>query len=224
MSKIAVIAGSSGLVGTELLHRICAGSEFSLVKLLVRKPSGFMHAKVKEYLTDFDRLEQVAPVITGDVFFSCLGSTRKKTPDKQRYFQIDHDYPLEMARIASANGMQQFHLISAVGARAGAANFYLDMKGKTEQDIAAVPFASVHIYRPSFLDGARTERRPLEQIALALFRRVSPLMIGPLRKYRSIPAADVAKAMIRKSLQPAAGVHYYESDVIQQVARAEALH
>lgn len=222
MSKAAVIAGSSGLVGGELLHQLCASKAYGSITLLVRRPSGFIHPKVKEVIVDFDRIEHDADAIRGDVFFSCLGSTRKKTPDKRRYYQIDHDYPLAMARIASANNIPQFHIISAIGARAQASNFYLRMKGETDRDIAALPFASVHIYRPSFLDGAREEKRLSERIGLAIFRWIRPLMRGSLRKYRSIHVKQVAAAMLRQSLRGEHGVHYYTTEAIEKMASVPA--
>lgn len=218
MSRVAIIAGSSGLVGTELLHQLCASKEFNAIKLLVRRPSGFIHAKVQEFIVDFDHVETFADQIRGDVFFSCLGSTKAKTPDKRRYYQIDHDFPVHMAEAASTNGVQQFHLISAIGANIGSSNFYLKMKGETERDIAAVSFTSTHIYRPAFLDGNREEKRMLEKIGLGLFSIINPLMIGGLKKYRSIKAKDVARAMIKQSLKDLTGVHYYESDKIQEIA------
>lgn len=218
MSKVAIIAGSSGLVGTELLHQICVSQEYSAIKLLVRRPSGFIHAKVQEFIVDFDHIETFADLITGDVFFSCLGSTKAKTPDKRRYYQIDHDFPLHMAETAAANGVQQFHLISAIGASAKSSNFYLKMKGETEEDIDKIPFRSKHFYRPSFLAGNREESRIVEKIGLGLFKLINPLLLGGLKKYRSIDVKDVAKAMIAQSLKDLTGTHYYNSDKIQEIA------
>lgn len=221
MSKVAVIAGSSGLVGTELLHQLCALKEYSAIRLLVRRPSGFIHAKVQEFMVDFDHIETFTEQIRGDVFFSCLGSTKAKTPDKRRYYQIDHDFPLHMAEAAITNGVQQFHLISAIGANDKSSNFYLKMKGKTEQDIDKIPFRSKHFYRPSFLAGDREESRMLEKVGLGLFKLINPLLLGRLKRYRSIPAKDVAKAMIIQSLKDLAGSHYYESDKIQEIANGK---
>jgi uncharacterized protein YbjT (DUF2867 family) len=218
MSKVAVIAGSSGLVGTELLHQLCALKEYSAIKLLVRRPSGFIHAKVQEFMVDFDHIETFAEHIRGDVFFSCLGSTKAKTPHTRRYYQIDHDFPLHMAEAAAANGVQQFHLISAIGAAAKSANFYLKMKGETEQDIDKIPFRSKHFYRPSFLTGNREESRMVEKVGLGLFKLINPLLLGGLKKYKSIHVKDVAKAMIVQSLKDLSGSHYYESDKIQEIS------
>jgi uncharacterized protein YbjT (DUF2867 family) len=218
MSKAAVIAGSSGLVGTELLHQLCACKAYSRITLLVRRPSGFIHPKVSEVIVDFDHIAHFAAHIRGDVFFSCMGSTRKKTPDKRRYYQIDHDYPLAMARMALSNGIRQFHLISAIGAHPDSGNFYLKMKGETDRDIVALPFEAVHIYRPSFLAGKREEHRIGEKIGLAVFKVLNHLMIGGLRKYRSIEVKNVASAMIRQSLKDKEGIYYYPSDAIQRIS------
>lgn len=218
MSQTAIVAGSSGLVGTALLHQLCASEAYSRILLLVRRPSGFIHPKVNDLVVDFDRLEDYADRIRGTICFCCLGSTRKKTPDKQAYYRIDHDYPLAFARIALAGGAQQFHLVSAIGADPSAVNFYLKMKGEADRDIGALPFDAVHIYRPSFLAGNREERRPLERVGLAMMKWLRPLMAGPLKKYRSIEAEAVAGAMLRCSLSPEQGVHYYSSDRIQQIA------
>lgn len=219
MSKTAVIAGSSGLVGNELLHRLCASDAYSSIKLLVRRPSGFRHARVSEHIVDFDHLDEYEAQIAGDVLFCCLGTTKKKTPDKRAYYHIDHDYPLHLAEIAARNGFSQYHLISSIGADPRARTFYLRVKGETERDIAKLPLPALHIYRPSFLEGNREERRPLERFSLALLKVVQPLMAGGLKKYRSIHGGTVAEAMLRASLQGQHGRHCYESDRIQQLGQ-----
>lgn len=218
MSGVAIVAGSSGVVGTALLHQLCANRNFTEVRIFVRRSSGVLHPKLKEFIVDFDHINDHKEKITGDVFFSCMGSTKKKTPDKRLYYQIDHDYPVHMARLALDNGVSQFHIISAIGANAKASNFYLKMKGETERDIAGLSFGSVHIYRPSLITGNRDENRIGETIANGLFKIINPLFVGKLRKYRSIEAKDIAKAMVAQAMKNLGGVHYYESDAIQAIA------
>lgn len=218
MSKIAIVAGSTGLVGAQLLKKLLADPNYAKVITVVRKATGNTHPILQEEIVDFDKIENYAHLFKGDVFFSCLGSTKAKTPDKKQYYKIDHDYPLAMANLALTNGVGQCHVISAIGAKAGAANFYLNMKGEIEQQLASLGFDSVHIYRPSLLTGQRKEQRILEKIAIGLFKMIDPLLIGKARKYRSIDVADVAKAMLNQSLKNFAGVHYYESNDIQSIA------
>ncbi len=53
-----------------------------------------------------------------DEVFIALGSTTKRTPDKQAYYQVDHDYPVLAARLAKEGGAHSVFLVSSVGANA----------------------------------------------------------------------------------------------------------
>ncbi len=214
---VAIVAGSSGMVGTALLHELCAYTKYTEIRLLVRRSSGFIHAKVNEQVVDLNDLQNAAGYIKGDVLFCCLGSTRKKTPRKEDYYRIDHDYPLNLAHTGLQNGISQFHLVSSLGANPHSKNFYLRMKGETEADISRLPFSSVHIYRPSILTGNRQENRLAESISIGLMKCINPLLTGKWKKFRSISAEQVAKAMTTQSLKATPGVHIYESDEIQTI-------
>ena len=51
--------------------------------------------------------------------------------------------------------------------------------------------------RPSFLLGERQEERVGEKFGIIIFKILTPILIGPLRKMRPIRAEIVAKAMIK---------------------------
>ncbi len=220
MALTAIVAGSTGMIGKELIKQLCTQPAFGRIIALVRRPGNFNHPVVEERVVDYEKLEDYAGQLKGDIVFSCIGTTKQQTPDKKAYFVIDHDYPVLLAQITHRNGARQFHIVSSIGANAKSSVFYISMKGKTELDIAAVPFEAVHIYRPSFLDGERKEQRLLEKAGLGLFAVLKPLMVGRLRKYRSITGSSVATAMIAQALKPVKGVHIYESDEIQRLADA----
>ena len=217
MAKRAIIAGASGLIGSLLLEIVLENKEYDEVLILVRKKLLLQHIKLKQLVVNFDRLAEHADLLTGDVVFCCLGSTRKKTPDLTVYRKIDHDYPLQLAEIALENKIGQYHLVSALGANPAASNFYLKMKGETEADIKKVGLHSLHIYQPSFLTGDRKEKRAGERFLLSLSKIIDPLLIGGLKKYRSIPAATVARAMYNESLINQAGIFIHPSDKIKQL-------
>ena len=217
MAKKAIIAGASGLIGSLLLDIILQRSEYDEVLILVRKELPLQHIKLKQQVVDFDRLTEYSASLTGDVIFSCLGSTQKKTPDLTVYRKIDHDYPLHLAEIALKNKIGQFHLVSSLGANPAASNFYLKMKGETEADIKKVGLHSLHIYQPAFLTGDRKEKRQGEGFLLGLMKIIDPLLIGGLKKYRSIPAKTVAMAMHNESLINQAGIFIHPSDKIKQL-------
>jgi uncharacterized protein YbjT (DUF2867 family) len=77
-----------------------------------------------------------------------------------------------------------------------------------------VSFDAVHILRPSFLVGERSERRPGERLMIVLFSGLAPLLVGPLRRYRPITAEAVARAMRAVARGADRGTHVHESDRI----------
>ncbi|CAM3707017.1 NAD(P)H-binding protein [Mucilaginibacter galii] len=218
MGYKAVIAGASGLVGNELLHILLQESTYDEVLILVRKHLPIQHKKLVQLQVSFDELEQHQSAINGHALFCCLGSTKSKTPDLNVYRKIDHDYPVKLAQIALKNKMPHYHLVSAIGANSTSSNFYTKMKGETERDIQAVDIRSLHIYQPSLLTGNRKEHRLTERIATGVMKIIDPLLIGGLKKYQSIAAATVARAMYKQSLNQEEGVFVHPSDHIKQLA------
>jgi uncharacterized protein YbjT (DUF2867 family) len=218
MVKRAIMAGAGGLVGSSLLEILLHEPGYDEVLILVRKESPLKHNKLKQLSVDFNKLDEYSGVITGDVIFCCLGSTKKKTPNLDDYKKVDHDYPVKLAQIALKNKIDQFHLVSAIGANANSSNFYTKMKGETEEDIIKVGLPVLQIYRPSLLTGDRKENRPLEIFFTGLMKILNPLLISNLKKYRSIPAKTVAGAMYKQSLKNEPGVHIYSSDKITELS------
>lgn len=218
MSKRAIIAGASGLIGSKLLNILLQQPDYDEVLILVRKELPISHKKLVQLVINFDRLDDHTTAIAGHAVFCCLGSTQKKTPALAIYRKIDHDYPLKLAQLAKPNGVQQYHLISSIGANSSSANFYTKMKGETEEDIESVGLKCLHIYQPSFLVGVRNESRPRERFFVALMKLIDPLLIGNLKKYRSIPAQTVAQAMFNESIKHDEGVFAHTSDKIKLLA------
>lgn len=218
LANTAVVAGASGLIGSQLLDLLLSRADYDTIVILVRRALPLTHAKLVQIELDFAELEKHAAKITGHAVFCCLGSTRKKTPDLSNYRKVDHDYPLQLAQIALKNGIQQYHLVSALGADATSSNFYTKMKGETEEAIKQVGLPALHIYRPALLTGDRKEYRAGERIFTAIMRVIDPLLIGPLKKYQSIPAAMVARAMYNQSMKQMEGSFTYPSDQIKNLS------
>jgi uncharacterized protein YbjT (DUF2867 family) len=218
MSKKVIIAGASGLIGSKLLNILLQEPGYDEILILVRKELSAKHKKLVQLVIDFEKLEKYATAITGHAVFCCLGSTRKKTPDLTAYHKIDHDYPFKLAQLARQNGAEQYHLVSALGANSSSSNFYTKMKGETENDIQKVGLKCLHIYEPSLITGDRTEYRPTERIATVLMKLVDPLLYGGLKKYRSIPAETIARAMFNQSLKNEEGIFIHPSDKIKLLA------
>ena len=205
MGKKAIIAGATGLIGGQLLEILLQADTYSEVLILVRKKLDITHPKLTQLVFDFDQIENHSASITGDAVFSCLGTTRNKTPDRNVYYKIDHDYPLRLAKLSQANGIKQFHLVSSIGANPRSGTFYIRLKGETERDISALNFYSSFMYEPSMLTGREYETRYGEVFFEGLFKIVNHLLIGKWKKYRSVSGAAVAKAMYDQSLKDEPG-------------------
>ncbi|MDB5023096.1 MAG: NAD-dependent epimerase/dehydratase family protein [Mucilaginibacter sp.] len=218
MSKKAIIAGASGLIGSTLLNILLLKPGYDEILILVRKELPVEHKKLVQLVIDFEKLDEHVAAITGHAVFCCLGSTKKKTPDLGDYRKIDHDYPLKLAQLAKQNRVEQYHLVSAIGANRTSSNFYAKMKGETEADVQNMGLKCLHIYQPSLITGDRKEYRPTERIATLLMKIIDPLLVGGLKKYRSIPAQTVALAMFNQSLKNAEGVFIHPSDKIKRLA------
>ncbi|RYD94109.1 MAG: NAD-dependent epimerase/dehydratase family protein [Sphingobacteriales bacterium] len=218
MAYKAIIAGASGLIGSNLLRLLLQQPEYDEVLLLVRKEFPVKHKKLKQAVINFDTLEKYSSLINGHALFSCLGTTKEKTPDTKIYYKIDHDYSVMLAQLAAKNGVTQFHLVSSVGANANSSQFYLKTKGETERDVQAAGVKTLHIYQPSLLTGRTRENRFTEDVLAGMFAVLNPLLVFGLKKYRSVPGAVVARAMITESLKNEEGIFIHPSNKIKELA------
>jgi uncharacterized protein YbjT (DUF2867 family) len=217
MAYKAIIAGASGLIGSNLLNILLQQQEYDEVLILVRKELPVQHKKLKQLIVDFDQLEEYSEVINGHAVFSCLGTTKSQTPDPAQYRKIDYDYPLHLAKLAKQNGVEQFHVVSSIGADKTSSAFYIKLKGELEEALKHIGFPTLLIYQPSMLIGDRDKTRVMEKIFSGIFKVIDPLLLGGLKKYRSIKGQTVAHAMFKKSLDSATGTFTYTSDKIQSI-------
>jgi uncharacterized protein YbjT (DUF2867 family) len=193
--KKAIVFGSSGFVGSHLLSELLNSSDYEEVTVVVRKNVNVSHPKLKILIGDYNSLSALRKNIVADEIFIALGTTRKSTPKKEEYYQIDHDYPVLAARIAKENGARSVFLVSAVGANADSTFFYVKTKGETERDIIALDFAHTHLFRPSMIMGNRKENRALEKNLIGIWSAINPLLVGKINRYRGITGDDIAKAI-----------------------------
>jgi uncharacterized protein YbjT (DUF2867 family) len=212
MTKAAVVIGATGVVGREVVNQLVHSDAYSKVVTLTRRAIISDSPKEENHVVDFDRLDEFSECIQGDCLFSCLGTTKKQAGSIAAQRQVDFDYQLQVARLAAANNIPHYFLVSSSGANAKSLSAYLKMKGELEQAVEALPFQSVRIFQPSLLLGDRDQLRVGEKIGEHLMPAICRL--PGLKKYRPIRGEQVAKKMVEESLQEASGVSRYVLDEI----------
>jgi uncharacterized protein YbjT (DUF2867 family) len=220
MSRTALVAGASGLVGGHLLQLLLADGAYTRVVTLARRELAVRHAKLEQRVVDFGALDTFSDFPRTDDVFCCLGTTIRQAGSRDAFRRVDHDYVLALARVGRRAGGRQFLLVSALGADPASRIFYSRVKGEVEATVRQLPYEGIQIFRPSFLMGDRAEVRVVERVAIPVARVLAPLLVGPLRRYRPIHAADVARAMVQIAREAPRGPNVFEYDGIIAAARS----
>jgi len=212
--KVALVVGSSGLIGKNVIYELLNNKEYVKVIALSRKDLLIHHDKLEQHIIDFDNIEKYSNVINADDVFCCMGTTVKQTPNLEDYRKIDVTYPAKVAMLAKENGANQVLLVSAMGADKSSNIFYNRIKAEAEYEISKLGYKSVSIFRPSLLMGYRRQFRLAEKIAQVIMKFMGPFFIGPLKKYKAIKGISVAKVMVKVALQANEGRQILENDKI----------
>ncbi len=195
--KKAILFGASGFIGSHLLNELLDNPGYEQVTIVVRNPLDIHHPKLRMLTGDYRSLSGLSSDIDADDVFITLGTTKKKTPNKIDYYQVDHDYPVLAAKIAKENGAKSVFVVTAIGANARSGIFYVRTKGETERDIIALDYEHTHIFRPSMIMGNRKEKRSMEKLMMKIWVVITPLLVGGLNKYKDMKGEDIAKAINR---------------------------
>jgi uncharacterized protein YbjT (DUF2867 family) len=208
-SKVALLAGATGLVGTTLLDILLESDDFSRVVAVTRRPLAREHPRLANRTVQFDKLASQFAGFSCHSVFCCLGTTIRAAGSEEGFRKVDVDYVLALARVAQAAQAQRFIVLSSVGADAHSKNFYLRTKGEMEEALVKMNLTALDILQPSVLLGWRGELRPLELAATLLMPLVNPLLVGTYAIYRGIPVRTLALAMLGASRSARRGVNRY---------------
>jgi len=214
--KTATLIGATGLIGGHLLDLLQKDSEFSQIKVLVRRPITFDNTIIKPVLVDFNNLESFKEGIKdSDVIFCAIGTTNKKMKgDENTYRKIDFDIPVNAAKLGLEAGCEKFVVVSSLGADSNSNNFYTKLKGEIEEALSKLNIPVLLIFRPSLLIGNRKEFRLGEIIARLILTPLSFLMPS---RMRPIKAYNVAKSMLVAAKLETTGVKIYQYNEIKKL-------
>jgi uncharacterized protein YbjT (DUF2867 family) len=217
-TKVALVAGATGLVGGYLLDALLAAPEYSRVYAVTRRPFNREHSRLANRIVQFDRIEADLKGLVAQDAFCCLGTTIAAAGSEAQFRKVDVDYVLAFARAARAAQVQRFVVVSSVGADPQQKNFYMRTKGELEAELAKVGFVSLDIMQPGLLLGWRSEMRPVEMLWRALMPIGNLFLVGAREAYRGIAAPKVAAAMLGAARSGRRGVYRYTYRGLLQLA------
>lgn len=221
--KKAIVLGATGLVGRELTQKLLGDLRYCEVLVFSRSPFGENHPRLTEIRADLLELENLKEEFAADVVFCCVGTTKAKTPDKNKYRAIDFGIPVAAAKLCKSKGIPAFQAVSALGADPQSRLFYNRIKGEMEVEVIGCGVPHTHLLQPSLIGGNRDETRRGERIAQLLMKFFQPVLVGPLAKYRIVEPEDIAKAMIYLADHPQDKARI-TSDQIRQLAQEAGGH
>jgi uncharacterized protein YbjT (DUF2867 family) len=210
--KTTLIAGSTGLIGSQLLELLLKDDDYSKVIAISRKKLEITDPKLVNVVCELNQLSNFSSELIADDVFCCLGTTMKVAKSKEKFRAVDFDAPLALAKMAMEHGAKKFLLISALGANKNSSIFYNQVKGEIEEAIQQVGLSTTHIFRPSLLIGSRKEQRSGEEAAIVFYKFFGWLIP---KKYKGIESIKVAKAMLSLAKENQPGVFIHESREIQ---------
>lgn len=212
----ALVIGATGAVGKDLVEQLLKDDTFDRVDIFVRREVKIPSAKLVSHVVDFDHIESWASLLSGDVLFSCLGTTIKAAGSQDAQWKVDYTYQFDSAKAARAGGVRKLVLVSSVGANAKSKIFYARMKGQLDEDIARLGFPGCFILRPPSLIRKGSDRFG-EKAGVTILKGLNA--IGLLRSWEPMPTEEVAAAMIRLAKSESQGLHIFESQDILSASR-----
>jgi len=219
MRKTAIILGASGLTGSILLEKLINDDSYESIKLFSLTKIEGLPKKVQQFIGDILELENFKEDFKANEVFCCIGTTAKKTPNKETYKRIDFGITVTAAKLSKLNNIQTFMVVSAMGANAKSSVFYNRTKGEMEQEVFQQNILNTYILRPSIIGGNRKENRLLEKIGLAIFKIIQPLFIGKLKQYKIIKAEEIAQAMLNLANSKKSKEKIITSDKIREISK-----
>lgn len=166
MKKLnVVITGATGMVGEGVLFECMENQQVESILIITRKPSGVSHPKVREVLhSDFSNVEPLKEQLKGyDACFFCLGVSSVGMKEEE-YTKLTYTLTLGFAKtLSEASPQAAFCYISGAGTDSSekGRSMWARVKGKTENDLAKLPFRATYHFRPGMMKPTKGQQRVL---------------------------------------------------------------
>ncbi len=205
----AIVQGSTGAVGSQVVRECLADSRFDRVFAVTRRALGFSDPRLESlHLTDFLDVSSIEPLMADvDVCFSALGVSQTQVADPERYRVITYDYVLTLARaLAARNPRAKMVFVSGGGADPTGKSrvLFARVKGEAERDLGLLFGDRVTVLRPAFIRPVRPrESAPtwIERVAMPVASLLAPIAPG-----LTSTTVEIARAMMLAALEGGGGL------------------
>ena len=177
MSQRVILTGATGMVGEGVLLTCLAAPDVEAVLSISRRASGHAHPRLRELLVpDFFDLSAIESQLTGyTACFFCAGVSAVGMSEAD-YTRATHDLTLHFAQtLARHSPALTLVYVSGSGtdSRQQSRQMWARVKGRTENDLLALPFRGSYMFRPALMQPLAGQQhvKPL----LALMGRLTPL-------------------------------------------------
>lgn len=143
------------MVGEGVLQEALANPDVEAVLVVGRKPCGYTHPKLREVLhANFLDVTPIAEELKGyNACYFCLGVSSVGI-SKEDYYTMTYTLTMHFAGVvAKQNPDLTFFYVSGAGTSndINKGQNWARVKGKTEQNLAKLPFKAVYNFRPGFM-------------------------------------------------------------------------
>jgi uncharacterized protein YbjT (DUF2867 family) len=150
-----IITGATGMVGEGVMHEALNSDYIEEVLVIGRKPTGYIHPKLKEFqLLDFYEPASLSEIVqTYDACLFCLGVSSIGMKEDEFTLKT-HTLTIGFATVlAKSNPNMTFSYISgsATDSSEKGAVMWARVKGRTENDLATLGFKNTYAFRPGYL-------------------------------------------------------------------------
>ncbi|MEL6719012.1 MAG: hypothetical protein AAFO82_12290 [Bacteroidota bacterium] len=214
--KTALLFNASHLAAIAVLEQLLEHESYQKILVFDEKKINIQHPKITFFPFEVEALEEHAK--GDDLYcFYDIKQAKKNTSD----IKIKELYSFQIAKMAAINGANQCLLLSSVSSSKTSMNFNARIRASLEESINALPFWTVHTFRPSAIVNTENQSRWGEQIANRLGRGLDRVTGGLVSKYRPVEASLLAKIMIEAAQELEEGRFLYHASYFTDAEEQE---